>query len=90
MAKAACKITGAEELEGELTLTQSQEDAATIIDGQIRGLAPGLHSFHVHCFGDFLQDADGAGCGPIFNPFSKAHGAPDRQHERIAAVSRVA
>ena len=89
MAKAACKITGAEELDGELTLTQTQEDAPTIIDGQIRGLAPGLHGFHVHCFGDFLQDADGAGCGPIFNPFSKAHGAPDDDERMVGSLGNI-
>ena len=89
MAKAACKITGSEGITGELTFTQSQEDAPTTIDGQVKGLSPGLHGFHIHCFGDFLTDADGAGCGPIFNPFSKSHGAPDDDERMVGSLGNV-
>uniref|UniRef100_A0A7S2UTD5 superoxide dismutase n=1 Tax=Fibrocapsa japonica TaxID=94617 RepID=A0A7S2UTD5_9STRA len=81
MARSMCVIAGEDGVSGYLVLSQAQEDAPTIIEGEIRGLTPGRHGFHVHVFGDFSQGFISA--GGIFNPFGKNHGAPDDE-ERMA------
>ncbi len=75
MAKCICIIHGdtgsshSSSIYGVLRLTQQSEDAPTIIEGEIRGLAPGKHGISVNVFGD-LSNAS-ASCGAIFNPFGK-------------------
>jgi len=64
---------------GTLTFTQ-EGDGPTKVTGQVTGLAPGNHGFHVHQFGDVS-----AGCGSTgghFNPAGKEHGGPtaDERH----------
>ncbi|CAN0019369.1 unnamed protein product [Discosporangium mesarthrocarpum] len=82
MAKASCVMTGDEEgLKGILTLAQAQEEAPTIIEGEITGLRPGRHGLHVHVFGDFSEGLVSA--GGIFNPFGKNHGAPDDEDRMV-------
>ncbi|CAM9822463.1 unnamed protein product, partial [Phaeothamnion confervicola] len=63
------------------TRMQATEDAPTILEGEIEGLRPGRHAFHVHAFADFSEGLVGG--GGIFNPFGKNHGAPDDE-ERMA------
>jgi Cu/Zn superoxide dismutase len=53
---------------------QAKEGEPTTIKGEISGLAPGQHGFHVHQFGDSTNGCTSA--GPHFNPFSKTHGGP--------------
>ena len=46
MAKCSVTLTG-EGVHGALTLFQSQEEAATVIEGSIGGLTPGKHGFAI-------------------------------------------
>lgn len=38
-----------------MSCLQAQEDAPILIEGNIEGLSPGSHGFHIHTFGDFSQ-----------------------------------
>eukprot|EP00740_Mantoniella_antarctica_P015864 CAMPEP_0181367994 /NCGR_PEP_ID=MMETSP1106-20121128/11798_1 /TAXON_ID=81844 /ORGANISM="Mantoniella antarctica, Strain SL-175" /LENGTH=205 /DNA_ID=CAMNT_0023483975 /DNA_START=117 /DNA_END=734 /DNA_ORIENTATION=+ len=72
--KAVCVLTGSAGVAGTVTFTQSDDGATTIV-GDIKGLAAGMHGFHIHEFGDTTN-----GCmstGPHFNPAKMKHGAPD-------------
>ncbi|CAN8247230.1 unnamed protein product [Cochlearia groenlandica] len=71
--KAVAILKGASDVEGVVTLTQ-EDTGPTTVSVRITGLAPGLHGFHLHEFGDTTN-----GCistGPHFNPNKMTHGAP--------------
>ncbi|MFI4875479.1 MAG: superoxide dismutase family protein [Blastopirellula sp. JB062] len=72
------------------------------ITGQVKGLKPGEHGFHIHEFGD-LTAADGSAAGGHYNPSGHEHGSPDAgdhhagdlgnitaDDQGIAAVNKVA
>ena len=86
MAKCSVIMTG-EGVHGVLTLFQSQEEAATVIEGTVGGLTPGLHGFAIHVFGDFSQGLTSA--GGIFNPFGKNHGSPDDEERMVGDLGNV-
>ena len=45
------------------------------IVGELSGLSPGLHGFHIHETGDLSDECRGA--GGHYNPGGTNHGAPD-------------
>ena len=67
----ATKIGG--EASGEVTFTKV-EDGIHVV-GEIRGLTPGAHGFHIHEFGD-VSSPDAMSAGGHFNPGKSEHGAP--------------
>jgi Cu-Zn family superoxide dismutase len=89
MAKASCVLTGVGEdgVRGVLSLSQLKEDAPTTIEGEITGLRPGKHGFHIHVFGDFCEGLVSG--GGIFNPFSKNHGAPDDEQRMVGDLGNI-
>lgn len=86
MARCVCVLTG-EGVSGVLTLSQASEDSATVFEGSIAGLSPGLHGIHVHVFGDFSRGLTSA--GGIFNPFGKNHGAPDSEDRMVGDLGNI-
>lgn len=51
---------------GTLTLVQLVKDGPVHISGQVSGLTPGMHGFHVHAVGDLSNSC--AAAGGHFNP----------------------
>jgi Cu-Zn family superoxide dismutase len=45
------------------------------VTGEVKGLTPGKHGFHIHQFGDLRAD-DGTATGGHYNPDKKEHGGP--------------
>src|SRR5438045_3429515 len=58
---------------GTVTFTKSGDDVE--VAGDIQGLNPGKHGFHIHEKGD-CSAADAASAGGHFNPTHKHHGGP--------------
>uniref|UniRef100_A0A8C7KAE4 Superoxide dismutase [Cu-Zn] n=1 Tax=Oncorhynchus kisutch TaxID=8019 RepID=A0A8C7KAE4_ONCKI len=73
--KAVCVLTGTGDVTGTVFFEQEGEDAPVKLTGEIAGLAPGAHGFHVHAFGDNTNGCTSA--GPHFNPHNKTHGGPN-------------
>uniref|UniRef100_A0A0B7ARH9 Superoxide dismutase [Cu-Zn] n=1 Tax=Arion vulgaris TaxID=1028688 RepID=A0A0B7ARH9_9EUPU len=60
---------------GTITFTQETATSATVVKGEVKGLAPGKHGFHIHEFGDYTNGCVSAGAH--YNPQGKKHGGPD-------------
>ncbi|CAN1167926.1 Superoxide dismutase [Cu-Zn] 2 [Linum perenne] len=86
MVKAVAVLGNSDGVSGAIFFTQ-EGDAPTTVNGNISGLKPGLHGFHVHALGDTTN-----GCmstGPHFNPHSKEHGAPDDENRHAGDLGNV-
>jgi Cu-Zn family superoxide dismutase len=76
--KAVCVLMPTQKSDGKVqgTVTFTQKDDAVEITGEISGLTPGKHGFHIHEFGD-MSSADGMATGGHFNPGMHKHGGPE-------------
>ncbi|XP_031350635.1 superoxide dismutase [Cu-Zn]-like isoform X1 [Photinus pyralis] len=84
VSKATVKIQG-DTVSGTVTFTQ--QGATVLIQGEISGLSPGKHGFHIHDKGDLSNGCTSA--GPHFNPYKKNHGAPSAQDRHVGDLGNV-
>jgi superoxide dismutase, Cu-Zn family len=70
------------------TITFTQHDGYIEISGEISGLTPGDHAFHVHEFGD-CSDPKGMSAGGHFNPQGHQHGAPDSDMRHVGDLGNI-
>lgn len=89
MVKAVCVLAAGATDSVSGTITFSQETAAdkTSITGQVKGLAPGKHGFHIHQFGDYTNGCMSA--GGHFNPCNQTHGGPDDQIRHAGDLGNI-
>ena len=80
---AAMKDSG---VKGTLLLTQKGKDV--LITGEVSGLKPGEHGFHIHQFGD-LRAADGVSAGGHFNPEGHEHAGPDAAKRHAGDLGNI-
>ncbi|VDD95593.1 unnamed protein product [Enterobius vermicularis] len=74
-------------IKGDVFFTQEKEGGVTEVEGQIEGLKPGKHGFHIHQYGDLTQGCVSA--GPHFNPFNKTHGGPEDATRHVGDLGNV-
>jgi len=72
---------------GVITFEQPQSGGATRVHGQVKGLAAGVHGFHVHQFGDLSNGCLSA--GGHFNPHGKQHGGPLDENRHAGDLGNV-
>ncbi|OMO55314.1 hypothetical protein COLO4_36053 [Corchorus olitorius] len=86
MVKAVAVLSSSEGVSGTIFFTQ-EGDGPTTVTGNVSGLKPGLHGFHVHALGDTTN-----GCmstGPHFNPAGKEHGAPEDENRHAGDLGNI-
>lgn len=78
--------TGNEAVKGLITFTVEGEGVR--VKGEITGLTPGEHGFHVHEFGD-VSSVDGTAAGGHFNPTGMPHAGPDATMHHAGDLGNV-
>ncbi|XP_039292406.1 superoxide dismutase [Cu-Zn]-like [Nilaparvata lugens] len=80
--------TGSEDPQGVITLVQPHPpEGPVFLSGNITGLTPGKHGFHVHVSGDLRE-----GCkslGPHHNPFLVQHGGPTDPYRHVGDLGNI-
>jgi Cu-Zn family superoxide dismutase len=66
----------------------AEKGKAVEITGEVTGLTPGEHAFHVHEFGD-LSSPDGLTAGAHYNPKDKMHGGPDSASRHVGDLGNI-
>ncbi|KAM6985350.1 superoxide dismutase [Cu-Zn] [Aplochiton taeniatus] len=85
--KAVCVLKGTGEVTGTVHFEQESPTAPVTVKGEISGLAPGQHGFHVHAFGDNTNGCISA--GPHFNPHNQTHGGPTDTVRHVGDLGNV-
>jgi Cu-Zn family superoxide dismutase len=85
---AVCVIVpmGDHKANGVIMLTQTEKGVQ--LEGEIKGLKPGEHGFHIHEFGD-LRAADGTSAGGHYNPQNKPHAGPHDAERHVGDLGNV-
>jgi Cu-Zn family superoxide dismutase len=86
--KAVCVLmpTKGNDVQGNFLLTQM--GGGTEIIGEVRGLTPGKHGFHIHELGDLRSD-DGTSAGGHYNPEGHKHGGPDDAERHVGDLGNI-
>lgn len=82
---AVLQPTGSNNVCGSISITEVADGVRVV--GEITGLTPGKHGFHVHEFGDCSADA--ASAGAHFNPTDRPHGAADDMERHVGDLGNI-
>ncbi|XP_012251678.2 superoxide dismutase [Cu-Zn] isoform X1 [Athalia rosae] len=72
---------------GSIRFTQSYEGGPVLVSGNVYGLTPGDHGFHIHATGD-LSDGCTSALGH-FNPHNHSHGAPEDDQRHVGDLGNI-
>lgn len=59
------------------------------VTGEVTGLEPGLHGFHVHELGDLTSPQDGKSTGGHYAPRGMKHGKPEDAERHVGDLGNV-
>ncbi len=86
--KAVCVLTPTKGSMVQGVIAFTQKGDAIEIAGEVTGLTPGKHGFHVHEFGD-LNSPDGTATGGHFNPDKEKHGGPHDKERHVGDLGNI-
>lgn len=89
MVKAVCVLAAGSDagVTGSITFTQENAKSETVVTGEVKGLAPGHHGFHIHEFGDYTNGCMSA--GSHFNPNGHTHGGPKSEVRHAGDLGNI-
>jgi len=87
--KAVCVLTPTKKNKGVTgVITFTVKKGGVHVAGEIDGLTPGDHGFHVHEFGD-LNSPDGMATGGHFNPDKAKHGDVHDKERHVGDLGNI-
>ena len=88
ISEGVCVLVPTEGSEVQGTILFKQMDGYVQVTGEVTGLTPGKHGFHIHEFGD-LRDPKGLSTGGHFNPEGHKHGGPEDQERHAGDLGNI-
>lgn len=73
----------------EGTVNFTQEGDTVTVTGEVTGLQPGKHGFHVHEKGDLSDKETGKSAGGHFNPTGQKHGKPSDAERHVGDLGNI-
>lgn len=86
--QAVCVLVPMSGSEAHGPLVLSQREGYVQVTGQVEGIKPGEHGFHIHMFGD-LRSKDGMSAGGHFNPGMHMHGGPNSPDHHAGDLGNI-
>jgi Cu-Zn family superoxide dismutase len=86
--KAICVLHPTKDSKVSGMVVFTQKDGEVEITGEITGLTPGMHGFHVHEFGD-CSAPDAMSAGAHFDPDKKMHGGPHDKDRHVGDLGNI-
>lgn len=71
------------------TIHFTRENSQVQVRGEIHGLSPGKHGFHVHEHGDLSDKETGKSAGDHFNPTDQPHGRPTDSSRHVGDLGNI-
>lgn len=87
--EAVCELVaiGGSQVSG--TIMFKKEGNVVHVRGQVSGLSPGQHGFHVHERGDLTDRDTGKSAGDHYNPTQKDHGRHDDTERHVGDLGNI-
>jgi Cu-Zn family superoxide dismutase len=85
---AVCVLKPSKDQSVSGTFLLTDHGGVTEIIGEVAGLTPGKHGFHIHEFGDLRSD-DGMSAGGHYNPEGHPHGGPDDAKRHVGDLGNI-
>lgn len=87
--KAVCELIPIGDSGVSGTIHFTKEGDQIQVKGEITGLKPGKHGFHVHEKGDLSDKENGKSAGGHFNPTDQPHGRPSDSKRHVGDLGNI-
>ncbi len=86
---AVCRLEPIGDSGVEGTVNFSQKGDKVTVTGEVKGLEPGKHGFHVHEKGDLSDKETGKSAGGHYNPTDQKHGKPSDAERHVGDLGNI-